>query len=566
MTLESSKKWKIQGKLGDNDDVISLLLEKRGISRKEKKGYLDPSFDQIPSWKKLYGATEAAEKILEAIETGKKIFIHGDFDVDGVSATAILWEFLYYELSEKVGKKIDVMPYIPDRVDEGYGLSKSSLDSMIANGAALVVTVDCGVRDRLLIEEYIKKNDIDIIITDHHQPPDDISEVKYTVVHQMFPGKEFPETKICGTAVIFLVIQALKAKVGIDDNLTVNTKGLDLVGLATVGDMMSLIGINRVFVKYGIEQMKMGKRKGLKSLIELAGINLPDLDSYHLGFVIGPRINAAGRIGNVMDSLKLLVSSDSKLISELSAKLHNLNILRQENTSNIFEVASNQIEEGMDDMLLVAYGDDWHEGVIGLVASKLLVRYGKPVVVMTKTSSGEIKGSARSLPFLNITKALELNSKYLERYGGHSQAAGFTLKEGALEEFKKRLVKYASDNISPDLLEDILEVDLKLDIESIDAELVEKLGLLKPFGYGNPKPVFCVEQMKVTDKYKMSNGKHMKLKLQKNGINISAVMFNCDEDIEKIALGDELDLACYIEINEYNGYRDIQLQIKEWKR
>ncbi len=559
MTLRSSRKWNVKNNIDNVDTLLDTILKDREVE--DIKEYLNPNIEDLPSYKKLHNTSKAINEIQKSIEINEKIYIHGDFDVDGISATALLWKFLYVDLAKHIDKKIDVLPYIPDRVDEGYGLSRSSLDSMINGGAKLIITVDCGVRDRVIIEEYLEKNDINIIITDHHQPPEDIVDVKYTVVHQMFPKKEFPEQKICGSAVIYFLIQGLRDKYKMERD---PMYGIDLVGLSTVSDMMPVLGMNRIFVKYAIEQIREGKRKGLRKLINIAGINEKEFESYHMGFVIGPRINAAGRIGNATDALKLMVSTDEKVTNELSAKLNNLNVLRQENTKEVLDEAFKQYEDQKDNNIFIAVGDNWHEGIVGLVAGKIFEKIGKPTIVITKAQSGEVRGSARSILDFNITKALEKHKKYLDKYGGHAQAAGFTVKEAKLEEFVSSLTKYANKNIDSDMLNRDLVIDISLDLKDINIQTYEILEQLKPFGYGNNKPLIAIMNVKVLDKYPMKGDQHMKLKIGDENNTISAVMFNCNEDINIINVGDYINICGYIDTNTWHNTTSIQLQIKEY--
>jgi single-stranded-DNA-specific exonuclease len=569
MTLQSNERWVLPEKIDEKilkkykgvSEVVANLLHSRGVTPEKTQEFLSPSLDQIPSYKKLYNSPKAAKQILSAVNEGKRIYIHGDFDVDGVCATAILWEFLYKELSKKLGKKADVLPYIPKRVDEGYGLSKSSVEAMSKDGAQLIITVDCGIRDRELIEQY---KDLEFIITDHHQPPDDIKSAKYTIVHQMYPGKEFPEEKICGSAVAFLLVQALRDEAGMEHEIAPETPGLDLVGLATVTDMMPLVGMNRVSVKFGIEQMKKGERLGMKYLAQTASIDLETLDSYHFGFVIGPRINAAGRIGDAMDALRLLVSEDKAQISILAAKLHNLNALRQEKTGTIITEALLSVDQMATDMLVFLSGKDWDEGIIGLVAGRMFEKFRRPVVVVTEIN-GEMRGSARSPVYFNITNAIELHSEHLLKYGGHAQAAGFNVKEGELEKFREKLVKFANENITPDMLSNDLEVDISLSLEDIDKELFDEIEKLKPFGYGNRKPLISLENLTIEDVFEMSGGKHAKLKVSDMEESMTAVLFNCDEDIKEFEVGRQISLVGSLDVNHWNGSSELQFQVKGWK-
>jgi single-stranded-DNA-specific exonuclease len=294
MSLQKRSNWIIPKKR--SKDILKSITSNRGIEDIEE--YINPSLDNIPSFKKLFGCVKAAKRIVKAIGREEKIVIHGDFDADGICATSLLWEFLYRDVSKFLKKKIDVIPYIPSRIDQGYGLTQSSIEDIKGLGCNVLISVDCGVRDRKLIEGY---NDIDFVITDHHQPPKESFEgIKYILVHQMLGDKKYPYQEISGSAVIYLVIQAVADMLKMDRK---TEKGLDLVALSSVTDIMPLLGVNRIFVKYGLEEIRKRSRLGLNALILRSGILPKDVDSYHLGYIIGPRINAAGRIGNPLDAV-----------------------------------------------------------------------------------------------------------------------------------------------------------------------------------------------------------------------------------------------------------------------
>ncbi len=564
MTLESRRKWILPEKIGEKEKIIEYILKSRDID--DLDTFFSSNPEDIPSFKELFDTKSASDEIAKHIDKGSKIVIHGDFDADGICASSILWEFLYRDLAKQLNRKIDVVPYIPSRIDQGYGLTKESLDDVISLGANLVISVDCGVRDFELIKEY-KKKGLDFVITDHHQPPSDLPKnVKYPLVHQLYPSHEYPEREMCGTAVVFLLTQAIKDKYGLDSNITASTKGLDLVALATVTDMMPLLGANRSFVKLGLKQIQEGGRFGLKMLALRAKLDPQNITSYHLGFVLGPRINAAGRIGSPLNAVKLLVSDNEKLCSEVANELESLNFDRQRMTEDMLTSAEKQIEKDLDNKLIFVLGDNWHEGVIGLVAGKLLERYHRPVLVASN-NNGVVKGSARSISGFNITKVLEKYSKYLERYGGHELAAGFTLKKESVDSFKEALVKYANKKISDEQLQGELRIDALLESDDINISLIDSLTKLEPFGYGNSKPLIGLTELIVFKKQIMGQEKnHMKLLVKGNGIDLlTLTLFNCGEDIEKINENSVLDVVGYPDINTWNGIANIQFNVKEWK-
>lgn len=566
MTLKSNKVWKVGADLDatNHEKIITALLESRGIKgKKAVNNFLDPSLDQVPDASLLFGCEQAAQQILEAIKSSKSVCIHGDFDCDGVCATAILWDFLYRELADFLKVKINVTPYIPSRVDEGYGLSESSIQAMKSQGAQLVITVDCGIRDRKLIEKHTSK-DFTVIVTDHHEPPDDVTKFESVVVHPMYPGSEYLYPKICGSAVAFLLTQSIRKAAGMEYELKESVKGLDLVGLATVTDMMPLVEVNRVFVVWGLKQMKQDTRLGLDALLRLATVDKTKLDSYHFGFVIGSKINAAGRIGHAMDALRLLLAPNPKSAMEYSSNLHNLNLKRQVSTEEILKEVEGQLKEFEDKKLVFLTGKNWHEGVIGLVAGRIFERTGKPTIVVT-LSGKEVKASARSGSQLNITQLLKKHSKYLEKYGGHAQAAGMSIKPELLEEFKTKLTKYCELKLSKDDLKSELEIDLRIEPQDITQELFSTLEKLKPYGFGNAKPTILIEDLSIIAKQILSGGKHMKLSVEKEGNQTNLLMFNCDEDIPLLSNNDRISVVGNISSSEWNGKMNLEFQVREYK-
>ena len=558
MTLESRKKWIMP----DNDEgtFLERLLKGRDISDMEK--FLNPDISSLNNFSSLYDVKKASKKILKAINEEKRIYIHGDFDADGICATALLWKFLFKDLSEHLGKKIDVMPYIPDRGEQGYGLTESSLNEILDKGGEFVITVDCGIRDGELIEKY---KDLSFVVTDHHQLPEDFStDHKYPVVHQMYPEHEYSNDKICGTAITFLLIQQMKKDAGMEYEITENTEGLDLVALATVTDIMPLLEENRVFVYYGLKQLNEKPRIGIQKLCEASKVEPKDLDTYHLGFLIGPRINVSGRIGDPLKAVKLLISHDEKTCSDIAYELNGLNYQRQEMTKESLEKAEKEVNT--EDRILIYFDKDIHEGIVGLVAGKLQEKFNIPSLVITELE-GELRGSARSINGFNITKALEKSSKYLERFGGHAQAAGFSLKKENLEKFKKSMVNIAQKEITDEMLVPELRIDMIVNPEDISYELMNTVDKLKPYGYGNPKPNMMMSNLGIAGKRVLGqNGNHMKVDVQiKDGTTLSMIMFNCDEDIEKIKIGDVVDVVGNIYLNSWNGNDSLEFQVKEWK-
>ncbi len=563
-TLLSKSNWILPEKI-ESKNLVDFLLESRDIENRES--FLNPSLEDIPSFEKLFDVGNSAKQILKAVNDKKKIVIHGDFDADGICSVSILWEFLFKELSSHLGEQVDVVPYIPSRVDQGYGLTQSSIEDMLNLGAQMVITVDCGIRDKELIRGMTKEKSLEFVITDHHQPPEDILEdLDYTVVHPMYPGKEYPNINICGAFVTFLLVQALKAEAGMDSSITKDTRGLDLVAMATVTDLMPLLGCNRSVVSFGIEQMKSGNRLGLKELIKISGVEVKELDSYHLGYILGPRINAAGRIGSPLDAVKMFVSEKEDVCKNIANILNETNYQRQFMTQKSMEEAQELIGEDSNQKLIFVVGDGWHEGIVGLVAGKLNEKYHRPTLVATRSKEG-VRGSARSIDGFDITKALGACSEYLDRYGGHEQAAGFTINNEKVQEFSKCIHEISEREITEDMLIADLKVDLLLSSEDIVLALVDRLDSLKPYGNGNRKPVVALTNLIVFKKQVMGKlGNHMKLVCKGDGVDLlTLVLFNCDEDIERINIDDSIDVVGSIGLNSWNGNEEVQFLVKEWR-
>jgi len=566
--MKINTKWVVKNQIEGDFSIEKLfkaILQNRNI--KNVKDFLNPDISKIPSFEKLHDSKTAAEKIVNAVKEKKKIVIYGDYDVDGISGTCLLWSFLYFELSEFLNLKkedLNILPYIPDRVDEGYGLSVESLEKLKEQGVDLLITVDCGVRDKELIKKY---KDIEFIVTDHHLLPDDILEnLDYPLVHQLYPGNGYPFSSVCGAFVAFLLILAIKKSVGMESSFEKNTQYLDLVALSTVTDIMPLHGVNRIVVKHGLETIRKGERLGLSKLSETANIELENISTYHLGYLLGPRLNASGRIGSAMDGLKLLSTKNASQAQELANKLDSLNFERQRLTSEILKQAREKIlSEDLKSLIFVT-GEGWNEGIIGLVASKLQEEFYRPVIIVTK-NEGEIKGSARSINGLNITEVIETFSEFLIKFGGHAQAAGFSVKEGSLDEFREKIVEYVQDNLGKELLDKTIDIDVVLNTKDLNMELAENLLKLEPFGYGNKKPLFLLEKVVVVNKKVLGKDQnHMKLEIKGEGSGVEeAIMFNCLDDIEKIKVDDVIDLVGCVGINEWNNLTKVQFEVKDWR-
>ena len=543
-----------------DEGVVDYLLRIRGVD--DKTSYISPQLSQdVHSWELLHDAKRAAEEIMKAVEQKRRIFIHGDFDVDGVSATSMLWEFLYREVGA------DVLPYIPSRFDEGYGLSQSSVEAMLEQGAELVVTVDCGIKDIELVEEY-SKGGLDFIITDHHTLAQNekgkpiVSESALAVVHPQHPKGRYPFSEICGAAVAWKLICALN-DVG---NLKVDvSKYLDLVALATVCDIMPLIDENRTFVIHGLNQIKKGSRLGIAALLREGNIKSQDIETYHLGFVIGPRINAAGRLDSALHSVRALTTDSVDHAHRNAAKLSEFNRERQKQTGQLLESAQEMISEQEDNLYHFVYGADWPEGIVGLVAGKLAEKYNRPVMIGS-LKDGHIKASARSVSGFHITEALRSLEDLLEKYGGHELAAGFTIPVSRVEEFQSRLFSYAQETIPTGGFVKKISIDVDLLLSDLSLDLAAGVDLLGPFGFGNPKPILTVDHVTIDGIRIFGHDRnHISFGVAEE-TDIELISFNGAERYADIRVGDVVEVAGQLGINEWNGRRKLQLRIKDMRR
>ncbi len=543
-------------KLKSYDGILAQLLFNRGIKdSKSAKSYLEPSIGQLYKPGKLFDVKSAAKRVEEAIKKKEKIFIHGDYDVDGMTSTALLWDYLYRK------RKADVTPYMPSRVDEGYGLSKESVSKIIDKGAQLIISVDCGVRDFELIDDT---KDVDFIIIDHHQPGEKITK-RGVVVHPMHPKGKYPYEFISGCAVTWKFICAMEEFRSSKKFSFKDIPGIEYVCLSTVTDMMPLKDENRVYVKLGLDGIHKKPSIGLEKIIQSSQLEKESIDTYHLGFVIGPRFNASGRIGDPMDGVRLLVTQDENVAEKIAGKLSRLNKKRQDMTDQVFSEVKEITDASKDDFLYFAQKDGWSEGIIGLAAGKILEEVYRPVVVAT--GDGEVvRGSARSIVDFNITEAIENFSDILMKYGGHAQAAGFTIKKKNLKKLEDGLKKLAKEKLKNAKLEKEIKVDMEIEASDIDWDLVEIVDKLKPFGIGNRRPLFLVKDVVVISSNPMGDNKHMRFTIKDEKSDfISCVFFNARGWIEKLKPGTIVDIVGMPQANIWNGEENLQFNVSDVK-
>jgi single-stranded-DNA-specific exonuclease len=529
------------------DSFLAILLANRNISPSEIEYFLNPNYLFDPFL--FDGMKTAVSRIKKAIKNKEKILIYGDYDVDGISATSILWDFLYNKMHA------NAFPFIPSRFTEGYGLNGDKLKEFAKEGYTLVITVDCGIRDT---ENALlaKKLGIDLIITDHHLISENIPK-SFVNIH---PALGYGRPEICGAAVAYKLACALNKKNEFD-----MSEYLDLVCLATICDVSKLIGENRAFVNMGLEIINSRKRPGIDSLIKVS--NIDEVDVYHIGFVIGPKINAPGRLYDPIHSLRLLSTKNKKAAENLSSKLHQFNIERQNMTKNALEEAWKQIDGS--DFFNIVVSNNWGEGIIGLVAGKITEESGKPTIAITSSESkGVYVGSARSIENFNIVDMLDKGKEYLIKYGGHEAAAGLQIKFEDIPKLKLHANNYAKEFLKGRIRDKVLKIDFPIHLKNINYDLYNQINLLKPFGVGNPQPIFVSYSCIVMSASNVGNSKKfVKLRLtdKEKNIYIDSIWFSSIYTPEEIVKFGNVDIAFNITENTWNGKSDLQLKILDLK-
>lgn len=547
------KKWQIEYNLNPSakspkpGDILRILLKNRGITKKNDiDNFLNPSLSKITPDTVGINKSElrrAIERIEKAIISKEKIIIYGDYDVDGVCASAILWETL-----NKLGA--NVMPYIPSRFNEGYGLSKEGIDGISKSGKInLIITVDNGIvaNDAVF---YAKKRGIDVIVTDHHVQSEKLPKA-YAIIHTV---------SLCGAGVAYILSkQILKEKISQKD------QHLELVTLATIADLVPLINANRTLVYYGIKSLQNTKRPGILALIQKAGLKKDDIGVYEIGHIITPRLNAMGRLENAMDSLRLICTNDIKRADSLSMLLTDTNLQRQQMTFESLDHAKNKVNKaGLRNLIFIA-DKSYKEGIVGLIAGRMVEEFYRPSIVISK---GKVysKASARSVLGFNIIEFLRQAKDLLVDVGGHPMAAGFTVETSKLSLLEKRLSQISEKLINKSHLERILRIDLELDSKSINLEFFGALQKLAPFGMANPEPKFLTKDLTVESLRLVGNdGKHIKLKLSSKGNFFDCIAFGMGEQ-NGFKIGDIIDVVYSLDENIWNGNKNLQLKIKDIRR
>ncbi|SHJ87529.1 single-stranded-DNA-specific exonuclease RecJ [Tepidibacter formicigenes] len=534
--------------------AISQVIRNRGIINLDDiKTFINPSLEYLHDPFLLKDMDKAVNRIKKAIKNNENIWIYGDYDVDGVSSTSIL--LIYFK---SIGYEVNY--YIPNRLEEGYGLNIEAIDYIKEKDANLIITVDCGITS---VDEvnYINSLGIDVIITDHHECKEEIPSA-LAVVNPKREDCNYPFEVLCGCGVALKLIQALTPKDEFEYSIY---NYLEIVTLATICDIVPLIGENRILVKNGLKVMENSRNIGIKSLIKVCGLDEKKINSSHIGFGLGPRINASGRMGYSDLGVKLFTEEDEDKAFEIAKVLEEKNIERQLIESKIYKEAEDMIlsdERYKNEKVLVLASPKWHHGIIGIVASKITEKYYKPTILLA-IEDGEAKGSARSIEGFNIFEALLLNEDILNKFGGHEQAAGLSLDENKIPILREKINSCADFKLSSEDMIENIKVEFELPQEDIDFNLINELDNLEPFGMNNPSPKFLIRNLEIIDIRTVGREReHLKLTLR-GKTNYDCIGFNMGHFINKFISGDKVDVVFALDENEYKGNKKIQFILKD---
>lgn len=532
--------------------LSAQVLAARGCtSYREAADFLEPG-DTISSPFELADMGRAAERIQQAIDYGERIVIYGDYDCDGVTATAILYTYL-----DMIGA--DVGFYIPERETEGYGLNRAALETLAAEGTQLIVTVDNGISAPDEVD-FAKQHGMDVVITDHHQPSETLPDAVAVVnPHRKDDKSEYKE--LCGAGV------ALKLCAALDEGDCDGAleRFSELAAIGTVGDVVPLTGENRIIVQHGLRALSCTEHPGLRALCEAAGRDITKLTSQDIAFALAPRINAAGRMGSAKLAFRLLVCEDEEEAAQLAQQMCALNQKRQDTEQQILTDITAKITENpglLRGRLLILRGENWSHGVIGIVCARLLEKYGKPTLLMTADGGGFLRGSARSLGEFHLFKALMANSDLLTQYGGHKLAAGFSLKAEDFPAFCAGMEQYAADQF--DLMPRCsLSITGILQKEDLTIASIRELSIFEPFGTQNETPVFVLKEAHIEAVTELSGGKHLRLTVRTDGVQASVLCFNMTKASFPFSIGETADIAVTAGINEFRGTQSVSLKLTD---
>lgn len=559
--------WKVLSE--ETDDLVRTLLKNRNVDPSMADAFLHPDWDKQTHDPLLFTAMKAAvQRTFDAMEAGESIVVHGDYDADGVSGTTLLVGVLR-EIAEKFDFTLQLQAFLPDRERDGYGVAMHTIERFGTEKVKHLITVDCGISNA---DELDRAHELgmSVVICDHHQLGERLPE-QAMIIHPLAPGESYPNKKLCGTGVAFKFGTALLNEArnrGADFPIGYEKWYLDLVAIATVTDVMPLLGENRVLEHFGLLVLNKTKRPGLIELINMTRSNLGSLDTQSIGFQIGPRINAAGRIRSAEIAFKALAAASSQEATKYAEELELLNRERQRISQDAYKDAQKLVKaSGTDAPIHVVWEETWNPGIVGLVAGKIVSKFGAPAFALTRVGNHFV-GSGRSIGGLHLVEAMRSCGDIFMKAGGHPQACGLSLEEKHLNTFKERVTAYAKDYFNGDAPAPELRIDAELPLEKVNWDLYGELSKLKPFGEGNPRPVFVAKNLAVQFADTMGKlDKHLRLTVQSgNGQQWKMVGFSFGEWAERLNRGDIVDVVYEIDINEWNGRRDLQARIVDLQK
>ena len=529
--------------------LLAGLLAVRGVvSPEEARRLLSPKSEPIPDPMLLRDMDKAVARVRRALERGERIAVYGDYDVDGITATCLLTQFL----SARGGA---VIPYIPSRLGEGYGLNQEAVHALSQQGINLIITVDCGIT---AVEETALANSlgIDVVITDHHACKEELPPAA-AVVDPHRPDCPYPFKGLAGVGVALMLALAVA---GPESAREIMEEFSDLAAVGTVADVMPMTGANRAIVSLGLARLEPPRRLGFASLIQCAGLAEKQVTSVSVGYTLAPRINASGRMGMAEVAVELFLTRDPVRAETLALELCELNRERQEIEGEIFQQCVRYLEENPQRSAIVLAGGQWHQGVVGIVASRLAEKYACPCFMIC-LDGGMGKGSCRSWGELNLFDLLSSCSHLLENFGGHALAAGFTVKEDNIPALAQALRQAVAESCHGKELPSVLEVDMAVSPQHLVVEAVESLELLEPCGTGNPRPVFLLQGAQVHTMSQVGRGRHLNLRLESRGMPLDAIFFSNQGAELGLYPGCRVDVVFYPQINDFRGGRTVQLQV-----
>ncbi len=538
-------------------EMVAEMLVRKGLSEiSEIHDFFNPNLENVHDPFLFPQMEKAVNRIIKAIKNQEKITIYGDYDVDGTTSTALLFLGL-----KKISAVVDY--YIPHRMIDGYGLSLSGVEQLKKNGTQLIISVDCGISAFEEVDE-INSLGMDIIITDHHNPKKELP-AGFAVINPKMKESNYPFNELAGVGVAYKLLCAVYQR---SDNCSreIVNKYIDLVALGTIADIVPLTGENRIFAAVGLERLIKKQNIGLNALIGIAGLSQKELNSGDIVFGVAPRINAAGRMGSALRAVELMVSIDENKSLELAQIIERENSLRQQIDQQTFEEACEIIEKkykNMDETFcIVVSSDDWHPGVIGIVASKLVEKYYRPTI-MISFKDGVGSGSGRSIADFDLFRALQNVEDYLETYGGHKYAAGLSILMEYVDSFENKLAKYIKEIMAPEQLIPPLKIDLELELYDINEHLLEWLNKFAPFGPRNMRPTFVTKKVMIVGYPYNVGTNHLKLKVIKDGCTLDLIGFNLGDFLPFLKKGSLIDIAYTLEFNTWQGRTTIQGKLKD---